>query len=181
MHLFLLGGNSKGNWEWINQVSEEFDSLFSDCTLQYYNRWEQEHDMEDSDIPLEAEKLKGLIMNLADEDYAILAKSIGAVVAMTAIREYGLKPRACFFFGLTTKESDETSEFFKGLLMDWNTPTLFGQNSDDPQGAMKQVRSLIVNCRVLNFETAEYSGSTHKYERLESIKEDVGRFLGRIN
>jgi hypothetical protein len=65
--------------------------------------------------------------------------------------------------------------------MDWNTPTLFGQNSDDPQGSMKQVRSLIVNCRVLNFETAEYPGSTHKYERLESIKEDVGRFLGRIN
>ena len=181
MHLFLLGGNSQKNWEWIRNVSEELDSLFSDSTMQYYGWWGEDRDFEETDIALESEKLSRLIANTNDDDYAIFAKGTGAIIAITSIKEHQLKPTACFFFGLAVKETEGSSAPLKTLLMNWNIPTLFAQNSDDPKGPMKTLRPVIANCNAINFETAEYPGSTHKYIRFELIKEDIGRFLGKLN
>jgi hypothetical protein len=89
----------------------------------------------------------------------VVALSIGTLVAMTACRAHGFRPRACVFIGTPVKRL--AAEGRLDLLAEQAAaiPTLFVQQTADPTGAFAELAAALP----ANAEVREVPGADHRY------------------
>ena len=95
----------------------------------------------------------------------VIAKSIGALIAMTAWRDHGFRPRACLFVGTPLRRLEQLELI--PLLRDFAaaTPVLFIQQTADFNGPFAELAQLVGPPG----EIAEIPGRDHAYEDIAAI------------
>jgi hypothetical protein len=97
----------------------------------------------------------------------VVAKSIGTLITMLAIRDFGLRPARCVFVG--TPLARYRQENLLPLLESHceQTPTLFIQQTGDFNGRYADLAPLVArHCRC---SSAEIAGGDHLYLDVETI------------
>jgi len=164
MQVILLGGQSPRHYEWVREVREALEFAGLPVVLHDYAHWlNGEHE-----INFEAElEALALVASDIDDDYVIVAKSIGCVLTAVALARGLIVPKACLFLGLPFKTASQNKELPTGFA---ELPiTIFAQNEKDPLGSFEEVavfaRPLVPELTVF----AALAGSTHDYADFELI------------
>lgn len=173
MNLILLAGNSISNKEWVEQVEKKLASLFGRTRILYYKHWETGSDMIDFDIEI------GKLSDIAEEfgEYAIFAKSAGALLAIKGINGNKLFPKKCVFTGTAIGWSRVNNFGADEWLEGYTVPTLFIQKTSDPAFSYKELRDLLKQKNVKNYELKEIKGDDHSYSDMEMLKSEVQKFV----
>src|SRR5258708_1357816 len=95
MNALILGGESPRHYEWVRTVAEHLKPSFEKVVYLDYRHWSTGGG---SDIEFETAEVAKLTDNL--NEYAIVAKSIGTVIATLGVASETLKPTRCVFLGL---------------------------------------------------------------------------------
>ena len=164
LNLILLPGMSPVNKDWIEEVENELTSSFERTKVQYYDHWEQ-----GGGFKLGAEKKK--LRKTAEDfgNYLILAKSVGVFLTIEAMNKQLISPNKCVFLGTTYRSAQ--------LLGDWDIPTLFIQETQDPFLHIADLRPLIRTALAGNSHLVEIEGTTHAYKDVERIRTEVRDFI----
>lgn len=171
MNLVLLAGNSIHNKQWIHEVKDELGPLFEHSCVHDYSHWESGE--ENIDFELEAKKLSTNIDGM--NEYVIFAKSIGTLLAVEETYKNTLKPAKCILLGIPLKIIKEKSIPFDTWLSHINVPVTIIQNSKDPLGPCKELKSY-VNGRS-NIKIIKSDGDSHNYNDLDMIKRTLMDFI----
>lgn len=172
MHLVLLPGNS--NQTWIHEVGEALAPLFPHDTLYVHSY--RHHQTGESLINLDYEQ-----NTLADKihkntDVVVFAKSAGAVLTIKAVAEHSIHPKLCIFAGLPLGWADKNNMELRAWLKDYDIPTLFIQQSDDPYLSAQELQILLHKFGG-KFSMVEIPGNDHQYNDIPLLKELVSKFL----
>lgn len=169
MDLLLLGGNSPKNKDWIEQVSLKLAPLFSHTKVQYYNHWQEENKSANF-----AAEFATMVQNAKDlgENYCIFAKSFGTALTLKGIQDGVIAPQKCILTGCAFGEA-KAPLLLKGLKI----PTLFIQQTSDPYLAFEDLKILIEDNDVLNYELKEVKGRDHKYSDIDELYKLIEVFI----
>lgn len=137
MKLFLLGGNSKSNKDWIREVHANLKTHYDEAEILYYDHWEME-DNDEIDLDLEMAKLVELVKDC--DEYMIFAKSAGTLVTLKAIHQKKLNPRKIIFVGLPVNWGKEKGYEFEEWLKSLTHPATFIQKKSDPQMSFMELK-----------------------------------------
>jgi predicted alpha/beta-hydrolase family hydrolase len=174
MNLILLPGNGKYNKEWIDEVRDNFENLFTSTHVLYYDHWFVD---EERDIDLEAEtkKLAEIVKGL--DDYVVFAKSMGSTLTIKAIHEGVIAPSKCIFTGHPVNWARERNYYVDEWIKGYATPTLFIQKTLDPVFGFEDLRNFLEEHKAENYELVEVEGDDHHYGDIEALKRMVTAFL----
>lgn len=138
MKVLILGGNSKRHYVWNRQIRDALEQHGHEIILHDYSHWESGVPIADieSEIAAAGIAVKGI------QDYAIVAKSIGTVIATLATSRGNLSPSRLVFLGVPYGGiAGEITEFLASLT---SLPsTIFVQNQQDPYGTAEGLRELL--------------------------------------
>jgi len=137
MKIFYLAGNAPHNRGWIEEVKKHFDT-FSEGEILYYDHWQSGKEW--IDLETELKKLKEMVKD--ETDYFIFAKSIGTILALKAIDEKIIFPKANFLCGLPYKSAKELNLPIDNYLESLKIPTIFVQNEFDPVASYKEIEKV---------------------------------------
>lgn len=174
MHLILLPGNGKYNKEWIDQVRENFQDLFTSTHVLYYDHWFTDEG-KNIDLAVEQKKLIEVVQDL--DEYVIFAKSMGTVLTIKSIHEKYIEPKKCIFAGHPVNWAKYRDYYVDEWIEGYSTPTLFVQKTTDPVMSYQELKDLLIKHRVQNYELIEVEGNDHEYEDIEALRRMVINFL----
>jgi hypothetical protein len=174
MELILLGGNSKLNKGWIEEVEKTLSDIFDSTHFHYYRHWENEED-KDINLAYELEKLAEYIQG--KNDYVIFAKSAGTLLTLKGIFEGKIQPNACIFTGLAFTWAKHKKWDLDNWLENYNIPTLFIQKTNDPAISYQDLKQELGNHHVINHIAQEIPGDDHHYENVGELKVHIQKFL----
>lgn len=166
MKLFILGGLSHKNQEWITQVADSFAKQF-ECVVITYDHWKDESSI---DYEHESKKLHAILKN--EKQYAIFAKSAGILLTLKTIFDFDLKPTQCFFVGTPYVYSHKVKMPFEQLIYAIPLRSVFIQNEFDPACSYKKLVELLNGkFPILNIPEA----ASHDYD-IETLKQMIKSF-----
>lgn len=176
MQVILLGGQSPRHYEWVREVREALELAGLPVVLHDYAHWLRGG----HGIDFEAE-LKAVAELAADQDdeYIVVAESIGCVLAGVGLARGLLKPKACVMLGLPLKTAQNNTGFVAGLKV--LPPTIFAQNENDPLGAYEAVKAFARPYVSTTTVFAALTGSSHEYLDFELITALTGRLIKSLN
>ena len=164
MKYMFLPGNSASNKEWIDRLALEFDEPKE---VLYYNHWSE--NKKDLDFNTELR----ILSTLPKEDYIVIAKSAGCVLALKAVEEGILRVRKCFFIGFPILYISKLDINIESLL-DNDIETIFIQKSKDYQigfdDLKKQISKVKKNSRFILYERGGEPNDNHHYEDTSYLK-----------
>ncbi len=164
MQVIVLGGQSPRHYEWVREVREALEFAGLPVVLHDYAHWLNGGHEIDFEVELEA---FALAASDIDDDYVIVAKSIGCVLTAVALARGLVVPKACLFLGLPLKAASQSKELHGGFAE--LRVTILAQNEKDPLGAFEDVkvfaRPLVPPTTVF----AALAGATHDYADFELI------------
>lgn len=170
MELFLLGGNSKENKEWIEIVSEYLRDDFHKCNILYYEHWDKpEKNLIDLDY--ESRRLVELVKN--KKDYVIFAKSAGVIVTLKALSK-DIHPMKCIFAGTPLHWARmmnlNLDEVFNSSI---TAPIIFIQNLNDPSAGFDELRAFLNQKNFPIKKIIPLPGDTHDYMDIVALKNEI--------
>lgn len=159
MKTIIIPGYSHKNKEWAEETSRKI----SDSVVYEWKHWN------DPTIRFsakdEAQNIKSLIGN---GEVNIIAKSIGTLVAMMAIRDSIAK---IVFCGIPINDLNEDDLWQYKILSDFPPQKIIVfQNSEDEHGSFVAVRKFLSQINP-NIKIIEKSGKTHDYPYFEEFNE----------
>ncbi len=158
MNALFLGGNSPRHQTWIHEMANELSAPFETSIVHNYKHWATG----DPGADIDYEKLE-ISAKMADlEPYIVFAKSIGSMIALKAIFEGHLKPKACVFLGLPLNAITDMNLPAVEWLSGVKVPIYFLHNDNDPYGSAEQLRATVPE----NIDQANIiviPGDTHDY------------------
>lgn len=160
MNLILLPGDSKSNRAWVDSVEHELSTDFKRTAIHYYDHWWTD---EEAELDLEAELLKLVTTALEFDKYVIVAQSVGALLALYGIFEGVLEPEVCVFVGTAILYGQERGFDLDNWLINYNVPTLFIQNEQDPECSAQNLETLLHSKNVTGYQLVTLSGNTASY------------------
>jgi hypothetical protein len=160
MELILLGGKSLKNQEWIEKVKYEFRIYFPNSEIIYYDHWNKK-EFQEIDLDLEAKKLAECAKT--KKYFSIFAKSMGTIITMKAVKEYGLNPVFCVFTGLPVNIINEHPEYLN-FINDFSCRSILFQNEKDNMGHYQDAKDFKEKARLINLEVIQDTGQNHEYE-----------------
>ena len=175
MEIVLLAGNSVKNKIWIEAVEKTVQSLFDQTQILYYEHWKLEQKDALIDIKKETEKLVKLINK--NQRVYIFAKSVGCLVALTAIRDQKIMPKGCCFVGLPVNWSRANNIPIVHLLEKYSVPTIFLQKTQDPAIGCKELKVLLKEQEVKNDSVIEVPGNNHEYDDMQQIYKAIEQMM----
>lgn len=175
MKIVLLGGNSIKNKEWLIDMETAIQHFSNDTIRHNYSHWENSNFSINLDTELDC--LRVMLQDF--NEYTILAKSAGALLALKGIYEGKIYPSACVFLGTAVLWGKENGYEIEKWLKDYSTPTLFVQNSDDPAISPQDLLTLLQKSSVINHKLIVSSGRGHEYLEYQQIAENIALFLKR--
>lgn len=160
MNLILLGGNNLSNKEWIESIEKLVRPNFDLTLIQYFKHWETGEKMMDFEHEYRA------LLDITNElsDYAIFAKSLGAILAIKAMVSGAINPKKCIFAGVAIGMGLQMGLITESDLSKIKVPILFIQKTNDPAIAAKDLKSLLEQQSVKNYTLKEIPGDNHDYE-----------------
>lgn len=163
MDALILGGNSPHNKEWVRQLRGAVAPLFGTVAVHDYSHWASAESTIDFNHELRA--IQREIRQLG-QNYAVLAKSAGAMLCLKGMFQNVARPQKAVFFGLPLKFA--RTHGLDTELSQWvaktNIPLLFVQNAHDPVASAAELgRYLAAHLPPARFSLAELPGETHDY------------------
>ncbi len=165
MKIVLLGGNSPTNVLWLEAMEAMLKKKYGDVFVHRYLHWDTKYPL--IDLDKELERLKKELGGI--KQYVIVGKSAGALLTLKGVYEHELTPKACVFFGTAVLWGREEGFDVDRWLVDYSVPTLYVQKSKDPAISGENLRALLGQLRVKDYEMAIFEGSEHEYNEYEEI------------
>jgi len=172
MNLILLSGNSLPNEAWIDQVASSFKDS-ANVLVHRYRHWKTGEAVIDLDHEL-AELAESITQF---DQYSIFAKSAGTLLAMKGVHEGVLHPAKCVFVGVPINWAREQKFDLGEWLSDYQVPTLFIQQVDDPYATFDELKSFIENAKHPSASFASRPGNDHQYADIDAVKKLTFDFL----
>lgn len=164
MQVIVLGGKNPQQYEWIREVREALEFAGLPVVLHDYAHWlrgEREIDFE-AELDAIAE-----LSAVQDDEYIVVAKSIGCMLGVISIAQGRLKPKACLLLGLPLKTAKTNAELASAL---GSLPTtIFAQNEQDPLGAYEDVKAFARPLVPATTAFVPLPGDSHDYADFELI------------
>lgn len=160
----------------MEKIAEKLKPQFSSYYIQSYEHWKNNGEPL-MDFALESQKLKEYISTLS-EDYIILAKSIGVLLALKTMHEGIIAPKRCYFLGTAVKLAKRLEYPLEVWISNYAVPTLFVQKNEDPACTVVELKELLVNKSVKNASLVTIPGTDHNYDDMELIEQAVIKFEG---
>ena len=129
---------------------------------------------------LSFKELKRLSKYLKDKkDYIIFAKSVGVILALKAISDKKLKklkPSKCIFAGMAFSWAKLQNIDLNSLFKNYEVPTLFIQNSNDPAIPFHQLTEFLTQTQIKSYQITKFSGNEHKYDDIEKLSNLISQY-----
>ena len=162
MNILLLGGNSPQHKLWLHQLGAFLESAGHVVIRHEYHHWQTGEP--NADIEAELRRLRPVASQLAN--YAVIAKSVGTVIATLGIARGLLQPTQCVFLGVPLAGiAGETPDFLPSLAA--LPPTTIMQNDHDPYGSFDLLQQTLPPLPQLTLQTSP--GATHDYVDFAAI------------
>lgn len=169
MNLLVLGGNSQRHHTWIREIGASLEAEGHKVTLHDYTHWSTGD--EAANVDLEVKAIEQLMSDRTD--YAVVAKSIGTVIAAVAIERGALRPSQCVLLGVPLnslgKHLPDVHHEFSALPQ-----TTFIQNEHDPLGSAQDVRAYVEQSPPSRMQFVTTPGDTHDYRDFALIARALG-------
>ena len=175
MKLYILPGNSPKNRNWEEKLKKNLEGKINEIYLQYYDHWQTVEKI--IDLDRELEKLLGEI-NVPE--YLLLGKSAGVLVILKGIFENKLNSKGCIFLGTPVLWTKANKFSIDEYLTNFQTPTIFIHQSEDPAISAKDLKEILLNLKVKNYELIVISGNDHFYDAFSLIIPHIFRFFKKI-
>jgi predicted alpha/beta hydrolase family esterase len=159
MQTIIIPGYSHKNREWALEVQKNIP----DSQVHEWKHWS------DSSIRFDAKDETHDIQNLiGDTEVNIIAKSIGTLVVMMALKN--LKVKKLILCGIPINDLNEDDKWNYKILSDLPSDNVMVfQNSDDEHGSFVEVRKFLSQINP-NVKIIEKPGKTHDYPYYEEFK-----------
>lgn len=161
MTILILPGNAIVNKEWVSLLKKRINKLDKVQTIEY-SHWKESKDLINLDTELK--KLKGSY-------YMIIAKSAGIILALKGIIESRIIAKKCVFIGTPVSWAEDNSFQLLKYLSNYNLPTLFIQNKNDPTCSSDKLKDILNTKRLKTYKVVEHEGDSHDYDVDNIIKE----------
>lgn len=171
MNVLILGGNSPRHHEWIRQLGAGLTDKGHAVTLHDYAHWTTGEEV--ANIDHEIEQLRITLDRL--DNYTVIAKSIGTVIATLAAARGILRPSKCVFLGIPLDGvAGKTPEFAPSLTRLPETVVI--QNEHDPYGNAHSIQHLLNAASLQQFSLITVpNNTTHDYTDIALIEEQLSR------
>lgn len=173
MITILLAGNSSRNETWLTNMKTALQDSLGEVYIHKYSHWKTENSKIDFD--LELKKLKVILTD--QQDYFIVAKSAGAILTIKGVMEGVLTPKMCVFFGTAILWAKENNFNINNWISEYSVPTLFIQKTNDPAISSDNLKDLLINSKVKNYNLMSVNGDTHDYDEYEENSTIVSNFF----
>ena len=168
-HLIILPGNGIVNKEWAEKARDFFVAYFKSINIQYYDHWSNKSELIDMDIEL---KKFNDTVNALGGNVAILAKSVGTVLAMFAVHSKSIdvsRITRCVFVGLPPEWARTNGFDIDSWSNDFKIPTILIQNDHDPAASAEEIKKEQASGRYKNMTLVEVKGDDHVYGDFEEV------------
>ena len=158
MNAIILGGQSPRHKEWVRDLALSLSGAFSEVRYLDYDHWD--NGSADINLDLEVDEASKLVEGW--DDYVVVAKSIGTVVATLAVSKGLLNPKHCVFLGFPLFATEQIDNFSSDLLA---LPHIdFVHNEFDKVAAASSVKVYLesIGLASYTFETID-GNDTHDY------------------
>lgn len=169
MKIVLFGGNSPENKSWLSFVKKILSKDFNDVLVHEYLHWSSEESL--INLDKELERLKIILKNY--QNYIIVAKSAGTLLALKGIYEGSITPLACVFIGTAVLWGRERNFKVDDWLNNYLVPTLFVHKLGDPAINSDELIALLKKHSTKNYEFLFLPGTEHSYSNYQDIAKDV--------
>jgi hypothetical protein len=171
-HLIILGGNSLGNKKWVQEMNNYLRQSYATSKF-YYSHWDTENG--DIDFEKEFRRLSKLLKNKNIQNYSIVAKSAGFILALQGIANGVLRPRTVVGYGLPIEYAEYRGINLKTLIEHSAkaASVICVQAYADPQGSYADTEKFIVDMIPL----LDIEGQTHDYNQFESMSNIAKEFV----
>lgn len=167
--IVVLGGNNNCNIKWLEKMRLIYQKDY-EISLLYYDNWV---DNSNINFDIELKKLKELVNDF--DEYFIVAKSAGAVLALIGIDMGIINPKGLVVMGVPL-EFAKVKKIDLGYLLTSSaekSEILVIQQKYDPIGKACDVRKILSD--KIKFEVI--NGCHHTYAKYEDIKNIVDNFI----
>ena len=166
-NIIILGGNSKNNIKWINDINNLFSSDYQTYNI-YYDNW-----YNNKSINLDDELNKVIEIEKSLDNYNIICKSIGILITLNGILNNKLNPSHIFLLGIPLRFCKENNIDIINMIesvLDKTKVTII-QQKYDPLGFSSEIKKLIDN----KINLFEIEGNNHHYEEFIEIKKIIDK------
>lgn len=176
MQALILGGNSPHNKEWVQHLHAALAPLFTNIATHDYAHWANAGTIIEFDHELRAVQREIRLLN----DYVVIAKSAGALLALKGMAENTIRPEKVVFIGvpLNFVRQHALEHEFDSWLKKITEPLLVIQNDHDPVATSAEVDRYfksVISPSLITF--AELPGNTHDYVDFSTLTTLVANFV----
>ncbi len=164
MKVLLLGGQSPHHYDWVRELRDIFEEHELEVVLHDYAHWLK--DEPNIDFEHELAAVAELAADIEDE-YLIVAKSIGTVLAAVGNARGVLRPKGCLLLGFPLTSFEHNEDVAAALTQ--LPMTIFVQNEHDPLGSYDALRQYLAPHAPTATVTIPLPGDTHSYDDLQTI------------
>lgn len=162
MKTIILPGFSLQNKDWAFATKYNLSGLEQDIIVHEWFHWISERD-EDFNSDMEAAKIN------ISEEINIIAKSIGTLVAVKALKKQ--KINKIIFLGIPLNDLRESDFKDYEILKDFDiNKCLFIQNNNDPHATQKELSEFLQKINK-NIKVLSKKRNDHEYPYWEEFKE----------
>lgn len=163
MDALLLPGNSPRHAAWVQELKQALAPHFDRVEAQQYKHWQTAVGNTDVDYEI------GVAQQTAERlnQYMVIAKSIGTVIAIKATANKNLQPEKLILLGVPLY-GGMPKDLFGAWLQHITVPIVFVQNTHDPLGSFSDVKSAFENTGS-HVSFIELPGDTHSYVDFNAI------------
>lgn len=174
LEIIVLGGNSRGNKQWVASVASELGEIHASIVAFSYSHWNLS---EETIINLDSElyRLRGLLKD--KRRYVFVGKSAGALLVLKGVYEKKLFPLACIFLGTAVLWGRENSFKIDDWLKEYSVPTLFIQKEADPAIGSDELSVLLKKKNANRCRVSSLLGDTHEYTDYQQYGKLTKEFL----
>lgn len=158
MKILILGGNSPRHYDWIRELGGYLEATGHQIILHDYQHWKTGTSA--ADIDQELDQLEVLMANR--DDYAVIGKSIGTVIAAQGVATGVLHPSRCVLLGIPYDGIADRVPDFDNNLRQFPRTTVV-QNEHDPFGSADTVAAHLEAVQNLAITFVRTPGDTHDY------------------
>lgn len=158
MNALFLGGNSLRHQIWVHEVANTLGRPFESVIVHDYRHWVTGDTW--VDIEHEVDVISKKMSEL--QPYVVFAKSIGTTIALKAMYDRLIEPKACLFLGLPLNAITDMDLPVIEWLEAVSIPLYFLHNDNDPYGSVKELRDILPS-NIDQTRVTELPGDTHDY------------------
>ncbi len=167
MRIFILGGQSLSNREWVLEIKESINDSFTTVDVIDYEHWKKGEGR--ADVDLESSRFIEKVNSLP-EDYMIFAKSIGTVIFLNSLSRLKKLPTKVVMVGVPLNVAKEQGYDFEKLKEVTEFPIAIHQKKNDPFSDYENLRVLEGGMVKVNvYPCLNEPENDHHYANMETV------------